>query len=273
MSAIAPATIPLFMGVALMEALDRNDGSSFDLSTFTDTMAGTLNPFMEMSFMSSLNSALQNYNNNGIGGALGNTILTAAENYGSQYLPTVTSKLGQLADPVRRTTKSDATSPLGSNLDYYARSLAKKVPGLGTVLQPDVDVWGRTDVKDTFGEYLLDVFNKLILPTNIKITNRDVVDDELIRLVESTGGVDFLPSDGNKYFTVGGQKFTMNARQYTEFSQERGQASYAALKETMRSAAYQRATDEEKAAMLEKALKAAQKSVNTRWKEILGALD
>ena len=99
------------------------------------------------------------------------------------------------------------------------------------------------------------------------------MDNELIRLVESTGNVDFLPSDGNKYFTVGGKKYTMNARQYTQYSQERGQSSYAALKEVMRSAAYRQASDEEKAAMLEKALKAAQKQVNTRWKEILGALD
>lgn len=272
MSSIAPATIPLFMGVALEEMLNRQ-GDSFDLSTFTDTIAGTLNPLMEMSFMSSLNSALQNYNNNGIGGALGNTVLTAAQNYGSQYLPTAVARLGQLADPVQRTTKSSATSPIGGNMDYYVRSLAKKVPGATAALEPDVNVWGQTNTKDTFGEWLLDVFNKFVLPTNVKITNRDAVDKELIRLVESTGGVDFLPSDGNKYFTVSGQTYKMNARQYTEFSKERGEASYAAIKEVMNSPAYVNANDTQRADMLEKALKAAQKQVNTNWKYKLGAFD
>lgn len=272
MSSIAPATIPLFMGVALEEMLNRQ-GDSFDLSTFTDTIAGTLNPLMEMSFMSSLNSALQSYNNNGIGGALGNTLLTAAQNYGSQYLPTAVARLGQLADPVQRTTKSSATSPIGGNMDYYVRSLAKKVPGATTALEPDVNVWGQTNTKDSFGEWLLDVANKFVLPTNVKITNRDAVDKELIRLVESTGGVDFLPSDGNKYFTVSGQTYKMNARQYTEFSKERGEASYAAIKEVMNSPAYVNANDTQRADMLEKALKAAQKQVNTNWKYKLGAFD
>ncbi len=272
MSSIAPATIPLFMGVALNEMIEQG-GDSLDLSTITDTIAGTLNPFMEMSFMSSLNSALKNYNTNGIGGALGSTIMTAAQNYGSQYLPTLGGKVAQFLDPTRRTTKSDATSPVGGNLDYYWRSLVKKVPGAEATLQPDVDIWGRTDTKDSFGDWALDFANKFILPTNIKVTNRDAVDNELIRVVESTGVTDFLPSDGNKYFTVNKQKYQMNARQYTQYSQERGQAAYAALKDTMASASYKMASDEQKASMLKKALDAAYKQVSNQWKEKLGAYD
>ena len=272
MSSIAPATIPLFMGVALNEMIEQG-GDSLDLSTITDTIAGTLNPFMEMSFMSSLNSALKNYNANGIGGALGSTLLTAAQNYGSQYLPTLGGKIAQFLDPTQRTTKSDATSPVGGNLDYYGRSLLKKVPGLEATLQPDVNVWGQTNTKDSFVDWALDFANKFILPTNVKVTNRDAVDNELIRVVESTGVTDFLPSDGNKYFTVNKQKYTMNAKQYTEYSQERGQAAYAALKDTMASASYKQASDEDKAALLKKALDNAYKVVNNQWKEKLGAYD
>ena len=272
MSAIAPATIPLFMGVALNEMIEQS-GESVDLSTITDTIAGTLNPFMEMSFMASLNSALKNYNSNGIGGALGGTIMTAAQNYGSQYLPTLGGKIAQFADPTLRSTKSSATSPVGGNMDYYARSLAKKVPGLESTLQPDVNVWGQTTTKDTFGEWAWDFANKFILPTNVKVTNRDAVDRELIRVVESTGVTDFLPSDGNKYFTVKGQKYNMSARQYAEFSLERGQAAYAAIKEVMSSPVYMNASDESKADMLNKAKEAAYKAVNNIWKDKLGAFN
>lgn len=274
MSAIAPATIPLFMGVALQEMLSRNgDDEGVDLSTITDVLAGTLNPFMEMSFMSSLNSALKNYNNEGIGGALGSTIMTAAQNYGSQYLPTLGGKVAQFIDPTQRTTKSSATSPVGGNMDYYWRSLVKKVPGAEATLQPDVNIWGQTTTKDSFFDWALDFANKFILPTNVKITNRDAVDNELIRVVESTGIVDFLPSDGNKYFTVKGEKYKMNASQYTQYSQERGQAAYAALKSTMASASYKNASDEQRADMLKKALDNAYKAVNNTWKEKLGAFD
>lgn len=274
MSAIAPATIPLFMGVALQEMLSRNgEDEGVDLSTITDVLAGTLNPFMEMSFMSSLNSALKNYNNEGIGGALGSTIMTAAQNYGSQYLPTLGGKVAQFIDPTQRTTKSSATSPVGGNMDYYWRSLVKKVPGAEATLQPDVNIWGQTTTKDSFGDWALDFANKFILPTNIKVTNRDAVDNELIRVVESTGIADFLPSDGNKYFTVKGEKYKMNASQYTEYSKDRGQAAYAALKDVMAGASYKNATDEQKAELLKKALDNAYKSVNNVWKEKLGAYD
>ena len=158
-------------------------------------------------------------------------------------------------------------------MDYYVRSLMKKVPGVEATLQPDVDVWGRTNVKDSFGEWALDFANKFILPTNIKVTNRDAVDNELIRIVESTGQVDFLPSDGAKYFKVKGETYKMNAKQYTEYSQERGQYAYAALKEVMTSPAYSAASDEERYNMLKKAIDAAYKQVNTIWKEKLGAFD
>lgn len=274
MSAIAPATIPLFMGVALQEMLSRNgEDEGVDLSTITDVLAGTLNPFMEMSFMSSLNSALKNYNNEGIGGALGSTIMTAAQNYGSQYLPTLGGKVAQFIDPTQRTTKSSATSPVGGNMDYYWRSLVKKVPGAEATLQPDVNIWGQTTTKDSFGDWALDFANKFILPTNIKVTNRDAVDNELIRVVESTGIADFLPSDGAKYFKVKGETYKMNASQYTEYSKDRGQAAYAALKDVMAGASYKTATDEQKAELLKKALDNAYKSVNNVWKEKLGAYD
>ena len=271
-SALAPSTIPLFMGAALHDALDKN-GEGVDPSALVETAASTLNPFMEMSFMSSLNSALKNYNQNGIGGALGNTLLTAAESYGSQFLPTVVGKIGQAFDPTTRTTKSSAASPLGSNLDYYGRSLIKKVPGLEAMLQPDVNVWGRETKKDTFMEWALDWANKFILPFGVKVAQKDAIDDELIRLVETTGNVDILPSDGDKKFKVDGETYPMTAAQYTEFSKDRGQASYAALKEVMLSSAYKTATDEERAGMLQNALSAAQKQVNTVWKEKLGAMD
>lgn len=270
-SGLAPATIPLFMGVSLYETIEREE--AFDMSALVDALAGATDPLMEMSFMSSLNSALESYNQNGLGGALGAVAWNAASSYLSQYVPTFTGKVGQFADPVERTTKADATSPLGGSLDSFLRSVLKKVPGAEATLEPAVDVWGRTQRRTAFGEWALDFFNTFLSPGTVRVQNRTAVDEELIRLVEATGETGFLPTAGQKYFTVGGQRFEMDARQYTLYSQERGQACYAAIKSVLQSAQYRAADDAARAALLEQAVDNAEKTVSDKYKELLGAYD
>ena len=270
-SGLAPATIPLFMGVSLYETIEREE--AFDMSVLVDALAGATDPLMEMSFMSSLNSALESYNQKGLGGALGAVAWNAASSYLSQYVPTFTGKVGQFADPVERTTKADATSPLGGSLDSFLRSVLKKVPGAEATLEPAVDVWGRTQRRTAFGEWALDFFNTFLSPGTVRVQNRTAVDEELIRLVEATGETGFLPTAGQKYFTVGGQRFEMDARQYTRYSQERGQACYAAIKSVLQSAQYRAADDAARAALLEQAVDNAEKTVSDKYKELLGAYD
>lgn len=270
-SGLAPATIPLFMGVSMYETIKREE--AFDMSVLVDALAGATDPLMEMSFMSSLNSALESYNQNGLGGALGAVAWNAASSYLSQYVPTFTGKVGQFADPVERTTKADATSPLGGSLDSFLRSVLKKVPGAEATLEPAVDVWGRTQRRTAFGEWALDFFNTFLSPGTVRVQNRTAVDEELIRLVEATGETGFLPTAGQKYFTVGGQRFEMDARQYTRYSQERGQACYAAIKSVLQSAQYRAADDAARAALLEQAVDNAEKTVSDKYKELLGAYD
>lgn len=270
-SGLAPATIPLFMGVSLYETIEREE--AFDMSALVDALAGASDPLMEMSFMSSLNSALESYNQNGLGGALGAVAWNAASSYLSQYVPTFTGKVGQFADPVERTTKANATSPLGGSLDSFLRSVLKKVPGAEATLEPAVDVWGRTQRRTAFGEWALDFFNTFLSPGTVRVQNRTAVDEELIRLVEATGETGFLPTAGQKYFTVGGQRFEMDARQYTRYSQERGQACYAAIKSVLQSAQYRAADDAARAALLEQAVDNAEKTVSDKYKELLGAYD
>lgn len=270
-SGLAPATIPLFMGVSFMEAVNKEE--AFDMSMLLDTLTSVADPLMEMSFMSSLNSALESYSQDGVGGALGNVAWNAASSYAAQYVPTFTGKIGQFADPTTRTTKSDATSVLGGTMDSFLRSVVKKVPGAEATLESYVDVWGRTQEKTTWQEWALDFFNKFVSPANVKVKNRDAVDNELIRLVEATGETGFLPSTGRKYFTVDGERYTMDAKQYTAYSMERGQAIYAAVKRVMNTSGYRAADDAKKAELLDKAVDNATTTVNDKYKELLGAFD
>ena len=143
LSNIAPASIPLFMGVTLAEGLTVGDGSLMDMFT---ALASAANPLMEMSFMSSLNEVLSSYSNEGLGGAVGRVITSSVENYASQYLPTVGGKIADFVDPVKRTSAGSATSWL-KGYDSYFRGLVRKIPGLSSaVLEPSINEIGRAHV-------------------------------------------------------------------------------------------------------------------------------
>lgn len=241
---------------------------------FLNTIQTAIDPLMEMSVLSSLNAAIDTSRSpDGVGGSIGTVASNALSSFVSQFVPTFTGKLGQFADPTVRTTKADATSQLDGNTDSKARALIKKIPGLEATLEPYVDRWGRTQQKTAFGEWALDFANKFVLPGNVEVKNRSAVDNELIRLVERTGNTDILPTEGRKFFMVNGQKYPMNASQYTYYSRERGVQSYAAIKTVMATAAYKNADDVKRAALLKTALDKAVEAVNDKYKEQLGAFD
>ena len=271
LTGLAPATIPLFMGVSLYEAISSQE--SFDMSALVDVLASSLDPLMEMSFMSSLNAALESYNQDGAGGAFGQVVWNIASSYASQYVPTASGKLGQLADPYVRTAKADATSVVGGTLDSFLRSTLKKVPGATFALEPSVNVSGEVQKKTAFGDWALDFVNKFVSPSTIKVKDKDRVNNEIIRLYESTGETDFIPSSGRKYFTSDGERFNMDAQMYTAYSVDRGEACYAAIKKMIATSSYKNASDAKKAELLRKAVNNAVEVVNDRYKEKLGVYD
>lgn len=263
---VAPATIPLFIGARAYE-LAHDEDDTFTISDFLDVLSGIVDPLMDMSFLSSLNGALESYSSaNAIGGGLGQVFSNAAQSYAGQYLPSVLANIGQFADPVVRTTKSSKASSAGHGLDYFARSLAKKIPGLNFTLEPLVDASGEQVGKDSFGEYLLDFANKFVLPGAVKLKDRDAVDREIIRVFQRTDNADIIPILPQKYVTLNGQQYNMTAKQYTEYSEEYGQAVYSAVKALMLKSFYQSADDEERADMLKKVIERAESTVRDKWK-------
>ena len=154
-------------------------------------------------------------------------------------------------------------------MDYFARSLVKKIPGAASLLEPVVNVKGQQATKDSFGEWALDFANRFILPGNVKIKDRGMVDRELIRVYEETAEVGILPTDPPKYFTVNGERINLTAKQYTQYSEERGQAVYAAIKAIITTSAYKAAPADKQSALLKKAVEKAEGTVRDLWKEKL----
>ena len=263
---LAPMTFPLFMGAAL-EKWKTQGGDSFTVSDFTDALLSISDPLMDMSFMSSLNSVLQTYDENQLKGVAVN----ALQSYTSQYLPTLGAKLNNsVIDPLtRRTTKSSAASPVGSTWDYWLRSSLSKIPGGTYALEPYVKTTGEVDKTDSFGEWALNFFNNFVSPVNVKIMDTSNVNTEVLRLVQKTGNTDFVPQNPKKYLTVDNERYNMTASQYTQYSREYNEATYAAITAVMSMPAYQNLTDDEKVKVLDSAYDSAKRAVQDKYKIIV----
>lgn len=268
LASVAPATIPLFMGVALYDAARADADGSDWFSSALDSIFGIADPMMEMSFLSSINSALKTYDENSIGGVLKNV----GTSYVGQYLPTIGSKLAKAIDPIDRTTKGSSASPLGW-ADQKVRSYMAKIPGVENTLEPYVTVTGETRTQNSFGAWALDFANQFIFPGKVTVKNRDAVDEALIDLYESTGNVQIFPTLPNKYFKISTQpRYDMTASEYTDYCISRGNASYAAIKALMSSARYARMSDEERAEAIGDAITKAEATVSNEYKERFGLL-
>lgn len=264
---LAPLTFPLFMGASLYELTSRENGG-FSVSDITDAALSVADPLMDMSFMSSLNEALDTYSENGVMGVAGNVMWS----YASQYLPTLGSKVNNFINESfteRRTAKSDAASPLGGTWDYRLRSAASKVPVANQAwLQPYVTTSGNYQRNDSFGEYVTSFLNNFVSPVNVQVVDTTPVNDEIHRLVRETGNTDFVPQNPTKYFNVGNERKNLNATEYTQYSKDHNETVYAVLTQIINQPAYQNLTDEQRVDVLTKAYNSAHRSIQQKYQGI-----
>lgn len=261
---IAPMTFPLFAGAACVEAMGA-EGSG--LQALGEAMLSIADPLMDMSFMSSLNNVLDSYNKNKLLGIAENTVTS----YMSQFLPTAVGRFNNVIAKDRRTTKSSqaAKETIGTQADYTLRSFASKIPFMNLALQRYVKTTGEYDSKAGLGDYLLSIMNNFGSPVNVQIIKTDAAKDEIVRLVEQTGNVNFIPKNPSKYFTQGGKQYNLNAKEYTEYSKDHNETVWACLVDTINSEEYQNASDDERSDMLEKAYKNSHNAMLKKWKAII----
>jgi len=261
---LAPLTFPLFMG-AQLQRLTSDDKDGLSVSDLTDSLATLADPLMDMSFMSSLNSVLETYNENKLGGVAVN----ATQAYLGQYLPTIGSKVNQTVNKQRRTSKASQASPVGTSWDYWLRSMASKIPGVNqAALEPYVKTTGQYDEKDSFGDYVLSVLNNFVSPVNIQAIDATPVNAEISRLVSVTGSTEFVPQNPKKYLNIGNERYNMTAKEYTQYSKDHNETVYAVLSQVIQSDAYARATDEQRVQMLGKAYDRAHKTMMDKYKSV-----
>lgn len=271
----APASIPLFMGVALQELIDGSGGSDEaqsvgdHIDAFLGTLSSITDPLVEMSMLQGLQDTLEAVANARSDGnsLIGAALVTAGRGYASQFVPTIGGQIARTIDPVRRDTAGDPTSELGKDLDKTTNKMQAKMPGLASNLQPYVNIWGEQEINEH--SWPVRLLEQTILPGYLDEVDMTPVDVELTRLYSVTQDPSVVPSNYLSHRTLksGDERYVLTADEYTEFKIENGRAMYAAAEDAINSSQYSRMSDDEKASYVAKAIKDAQYDILKRYKK------
>ena len=238
----APASMPLFVGVELWNAMQKENADFEEVLT----ALGKINePVFELSMLQGVNSTISSasYGNNPILSMVSNM----SKSYASQYNPTVLGQVARTIDDTRRTTYEDKNKSF-SKLRKFGQQQLQKIPFANQTLLPRYDKFGRKDV-DT--NVLRRAFENFISPGYISEDKSTPVENELSRVYKQTGEKGVLPSYAAKNVTVNGEKINFSQKQYEEFTVARGQTAYEQLSKMFETNQYQKLSDKDKQELIE----------------------
>ena len=258
---MAPASLPLFVGVELYNAI-QGDYENATFADIADSLAQISEPVFEMSMLSGLNNTFDaiSFSDNKITAAA-EEIVTG---YLSQAVPTVLGQTARTIDGTRRRTYIDKNSGLPSGVQRFVQKVMNKTP-LSYLNQPYVDQWGREDNNDNI---FLRAVENFVSPGFISEIKPTELDDALTELYASTGDTGVLPSSPQKYLTVEGERIDLTGSQYTQLSKIRGNTAQRVLAEMIATPEDARLSDEEKASAVSFAYKYAAEVAKS---ELLGS--
>ena len=243
LSWLSPIAMPLFVGANAYEQLV--EGKEWNGDVVVETLAQTLDPLSEMSFLSSLDSVLSSYDS-GIEKFAG-MAQSAGQSYITQFVPTLSSQIAAVMDDKKRSTKVAADSEF-KFVDETINKLKYKIPFLRETLEPSTDIWGN-EVEQS--ENLMErAFETFIAPYSKKEDISTGVDDELKTLYKETGDAGLIPSIPNNYINYDGEKYEMSASEYTEYKELYGQNAYELMSDLFKTNTYKNASSEERADMV-----------------------
>jgi hypothetical protein len=245
LSWLSPVAMPMFIGANAYEQLV--EGKEWNGDVVVETLAQTLDPLSEMSFLSGLNQVLSSYDSGlekfaGIGESM-------VQNYVSQFVPTLSSQVATVMDDTKRSTKVAGDSDF-KFFDETINKLKLKIPGLRETLEPSTDIWGN-DIKLT-DNTIAKAFETFLAPYSKKDNIATEIDAEIKSLYSQTGDTGIIPSIPYNYVNYKDEKYEMSASDYTAFKKTYGQTAYNLLEELFDTDSYQGASGEEKADMVNK---------------------
>ena len=251
---LAPECLPFFVGVNLCEL----SGGNPELTTMADWLSALKmisEPMLTMSCLQSLNDVFDS-----VGYAKSNdvdpivaAVATAATNYVTQGLPTISGQLERTGEGLRYTTFTSKNSKLTNDVQYALGRASAKIPIWDYSQIPYIDAWGRTE---STGDVGTRAFNNFLNPAYTSTVDMSAMEQELLRLYEVTGE-NVFPSRAKKYFNADNQEINLTGEQYVTYAQKKGGEAYKWLTELTQSAAYRNMSNEEKVECIDYIYKAA----------------
>lgn len=241
----APICMPFFVGVELGNSIFKEGGNIWD---GIESLSQIYQPVLEMSMLSGVQNLFDfaNGDSKDIVKFMGN----AAQNLVSQFIPTLVGQTARTLVPERKIALSTAENKLQRDTEKYIDKLENKIPGLTNTNQSFVDMFGRTDSKQSPTDYLKAGLENFLSPAYVqkKETDRTVLELENLRQALGSEGKDVVPTDYSSRYTVryDGRDIRMTPEQFTEYKKIRGQEVYKGLSSLTSSSEYQNMTTDEK---------------------------
>ena len=240
---LSPVAMPLLVGANAYEQLEEKE--EWDMNVVSETLAKTLDPLNEMSFMQGLTNALSSYNSGveklaGIGESV-------AQNYVGQFFPTLFSQFASTIDDKKRSTKASNNSSYKFG-EQTLRSVMYKLPGLRQQLEVATDVWGNE--KEQADNIIQRAYESFLAPYSTTKNITSDLDKEIKSIYNKTNETGVIPSVPYSYIKYKDETYRMSANEYTKYKKTFGQNANKYLNNLISSNAYKNASDDDKAKMI-----------------------
>lgn len=236
---LSPVSIPLFAGVnAEMMFADKTDKSVLDV--LGDLSA----PLVEMSMLQGLSETLETATqSDDANNALVRMGTSAATNYASQYVPTMSGQVARTVDNTRRNNVGNDKGVVG-DLQYAANKVENKIPFLSMTNEPYVDAWGNQQ-KDENNILFRGLYNAFS-PGYYSKQDKDAVEKELDVVRTSTDDSSVYPSTAPRQINTANGSVRLTEKEYTKYATAKGQMQYKAVNNLIKSEMYDSLTDAQK---------------------------
>lgn len=252
---LAPVNIPLFVGANLYNKIkaagDDGDVDPWDVMTaIVDSTASILDPVLELSCMSGLNSAVDNMKyEDTAGDKFMATVYSAATGYFLQAIPTLFGRIEKGVEPNKKRTFSNGETTVQRSVERTLGGAFQKLPG--DPFQIDkVDAYGNV-VKDS-GNPVTRLANALLNPFNVQKIDRSELTQEIKRLSgvqpdkvnmpSAPRTVSYTDADGNHH-----DNERLTAEQYSTLEKTQKQTAAKLLNQVIGTDIYKAMTDDQKA--------------------------
>lgn len=204
---------------------------------------GVINTLFAMSCLESLSSLTSSYGEANAAEKISGVFIDGV----SQYFPTSLRRLNNVIDPYQRQTYDPNT------IKKQAKYIISGIPLLSYLLEPKYTLEGEVQLKSQGRGTASRIMENLLVPYNKSEEYHSPVNDELIRLYESTGKTSQLLRFADKKLDLGDSgTYVLNTKEYNEMQKEIGKNTATAYSDLMRNSIYKSMDDFEKVEALSK---------------------